>query len=112
MAGVKGKSGGVRPNSGAPKKAIKLSRLEEMAKARGEESIWPSLWSLTQSNDPAIKLSAMKLWLSYEEGMPIQTVNQNNSGSLLVTYDTDPADNTFNEATSRSKGDSAKQSKV
>lgn len=108
MAGVKGKSGGVRPNSGAPKKAIKLSRLEEMKEARGDDSVWPSLWELTQNTDPQIKLAAMKLWLSYEEGQPTQTINQNNTGELVVTYETDAADSTFNEATSRSKGNSSK----
>lgn len=112
MAGVKGKSGGPRPNSGAPKKAISLSRLEQMKEARGDSSIWPSLWKLCQNSDPQIKLSAMKLWLSYEEGSPTQTINQTTTGGLLITYETDEADNTFNETASWPTGDRKQSGKV
>jgi len=96
--------GGRRENSGRKPKKDEISMVEAMDKYDSDGKVWGILWNLVRSGDSA----AIKLWTAYRYGSPIQTINQNNTGELVVTYETDAADSTFNEATSSAKGDSSK----
>jgi hypothetical protein len=97
--------GGKRPNSGRKPKKDELSMVEAMDKYDPDGKVWGILWNLVKTGDSA----AIKLWTAYRYGSPIQTVNQNTSGGLLVTYETDAADNTFDETASSATGYSSKQ---
>lgn len=76
-----------------------------MKKIRGDVSMYELLFKWAKSSDPSVALLAIKVWLSYEEGSPTQTINQTTTGGLLITYETDEADNTFNETASGPTGD-------
>jgi hypothetical protein len=85
MAGVKGKSGGVRPNSG------RKSRAEEMGLAALLDKCWSvadreacirSLAKQASQGD----IDAVKLLLSYAFGKPKESVDVQQSGRIEVLY--------------------------
>ena len=84
MAGVKGRSGGARPNGGRKPKAIELKLLERMDNALGEnweESIFKSVKE--QADKGSYQHQAFLL--AYKYGKPQDKVDLTTNGKDLPT---------------------------
>jgi len=71
---VRGPNGGARPNVGRLKKEDALKMVELMDKICPKERMWELLLDKCEQGDTA----AIKLWLSYNVGLPKQIVENTN----------------------------------
>jgi len=66
------RAGGARPNSGRKPKSAEIALAQEMDKVAPCEQVLNALYKKVAEGDTA----AIKLWLNYRLGMPVQRVEQ------------------------------------
>ena len=76
---MKGKRGGVRPNSGRKPKVDELKIIEMMDAALVPEKAWEILAEMVLER----KEAAVKMWLEYRYGKPKQQVDVTSDGQSL-----------------------------
>lgn len=97
--------GGRREGSGRKSANDELNLIKRMDKYDPDGKVFQLLWGLVSTKGKD-QFNAIKLWMEYRYGKPVQIVEQSQVGTMTIVYETDGTDNTFTEAPRWATGDS------
>jgi len=94
-----------KPGSGRKSAQDELSIIKRMDRYDPDGKVFGLLWDMVTKKGKD-QFPAIKLWMEYRYGKPVQIVEQTQVGTMTIVYETDGTDNTFAEAPRWATGDS------